>query len=141
MKNSFSFITKHISWKYVLLLVILIYILLLTVPYLPHKSVSEAHKEKAAATKYYSDTVGTERISYITDNTDALLYRLSMIEEAKDSIILSTFDFNDDQAGQDILASLLNAAKRGVNVRVIIDGISGFMDVQHNPWFLALRRS
>lgn len=138
MKNSFSFITKHISWKYVLLLVILIYILLLTVPYLPHKSVSEAHKEKAAATKYYSDTVGTERISYITDNTDALLYRLSMIEEAKDSIILSTFDFNDDQAGQDILASLLNAAKRGVNVRVIIDGISGFMDVQHNPWFLAL---
>ena len=61
-----------------------------------------------------------------------------MIEEAEKSIILSTFDFNDDEAGQDILSALLNAADRGVDIRVIVDGISGFMDVQHNPWFLAL---
>ena len=61
-----------------------------------------------------------------------------MIEEAEKSISLSTFDFNDDEAGQDILSALLNAADRGVDIRVIVDGISGFMDVQHNPWFLAL---
>ena len=74
----------------------------------------------------------------IRDSNDALLYRLGMIEEAEKSIILSTFDFNDDEAGQDILSALLNAADRGVDIRVIVDGISGFMDVQHNPWFLAL---
>ena len=50
----------------------------------------------------------------------------------------SQFCFNDDEAGQDILSALLNAADRGVDIRVIVDGISGFMDVQHNPWFLAL---
>ena len=99
MKNSFSFLAKHISWKYIVLILILIYIILLTVPYLPHKTVSEEYKEKDAAAEYYSDTSGTERIAYITDNNDALLYRLGMIEEAEKSIILSTFDFNDDEAG------------------------------------------
>lgn len=77
------------------------------------KTVSEEYKEKDAAAEYYSDTSGTERIAYITDNNDALLYRLGMIEEAEKSIILSTFDFNDDEAGQDILSALLNAADRG----------------------------
>ncbi len=46
MKNSFSFLAKHISWKYIVLILILIYIILLTVPYLPHKTVSEEYKEK-----------------------------------------------------------------------------------------------
>ena len=77
--------------KYIVLILILIYIILLTVPYLPHKTVSEEYKEKDAAAEYYSDTSGTERIAYITDNNDALLYRLGMIEEAEKSIILSTF--------------------------------------------------
>lgn len=44
MKNSFSFLAKHISWKYIVLILILIYIILLTVPYLPHKTVMEAMK-------------------------------------------------------------------------------------------------
>mgnify|MGYP007103991011 CR=1 FL=1 len=61
MKNSFSFLAKHISWKYIVLILILIYIILLTVPYLPHKTVSEEYKEKDAAAEYYSDTSGTER--------------------------------------------------------------------------------
>ena len=71
-ENSFSFLAKHISWKYIVLILILIYIILLTVPYLPHKTVSEEYKEKDAAAEYYSDTSGTERIAYITDNNDAL---------------------------------------------------------------------
>ena len=29
MKNSFSFLAKHISWKYIVLILILIYIILL----------------------------------------------------------------------------------------------------------------
>ena len=52
MKNSFSFLAKHISWKYIVLILILIYIILLTVPYLPHKTVSEEYKEKDAAAEY-----------------------------------------------------------------------------------------
>lgn len=55
MKNSFSFLAKHISWKYIVLILILIYIILLTVPYLPHKTVSEEYKEKDAALLHFTE--------------------------------------------------------------------------------------
>lgn len=41
-----------------------------------------------------------------------------MLDEAKDEIILSTFDFNADKSGQDMMASLLHAADRSVSVRI-----------------------
>ena len=95
-------------------------------------------RKSYAKQSFYSDTAGTERVAYINDNTDALLYRLHMLDEAKDEIILSTFDFNADKSGQDMMASLLHAADRGVSVRILVDGISGFLDVKRNPWFQAL---
>lgn len=41
-----------------------------------------------------------------------------MLDEAKDEIILSTFDFNADKSGRDMMASLLHAADRSVSVRI-----------------------
>ena len=83
MKNSFSFLAKHISWKYIVLILILIYIILLTFPYLPHKTVSEEYKEKDAAAEYYSDTSGPERFyERLKQETTDLLY----IHKSADSI-------------------------------------------------------
>lgn len=128
---------KSLSLKHFILIFILLYLAALIVPYIPHKKVSESFRSSFSERQFYSDTVGTERAAYIDDNTEALLYRLRMIEEAQDEIILSTFDFNPDHAGKDILAALRNAADRGVSVRIIVDGISGFLDFRGNPWFQA----
>lgn len=138
MKKYVTAVMKYLTWKRVVLLIVLIYILLLVIPYITHKKVSESYQSNFSKQSFTSESVGTERISYLNDNTDALLYRLRMMEEAEKSIILSTFDFDDDEAGNDVIAALLHAADRGVHVRVIVDGVSGFMDVQHNPTFLAL---
>ena len=121
-----------------LLMVFLFYLCLVAIPYIPHKKVSEEYKEQFDTADYYSEKPGTERISYVDDNTEALIYRLKMIEEAKEEIILSTFDFNADTGGKDVMAALLHAAERGVRVRVIVDGISGFLDMRGNPYFQAL---
>ena len=121
-----------------LLMVFLFYLCLVAIPYIPHKKVSEEYKEQFDTADYYSEKPGTERISYVDDNTEALIYRLKMIEEAKEEIILSTFDFNADTGGKDVMAALLHAADRGVRVRVIVDGISGFLDMRGNPYFQAL---
>ena len=72
------------------------------------------------------------------DNTDALLYRLNLIDQAEKEIIFSTFDFNVDEAGKDIMASLLSAAERGVRIRMLVDGFSGMLDVNNSPWFEAM---
>ena len=114
----------------IIFILILIYIALLTVPYLRHKKVSENFQNDFSQREFYSSQAGSERIAYINDNTDALLYRLQMIEQAEQEIILSTFDFNADKGGKDVMAALMSAADRGVKVRVIIDGFSGFLDVK-----------
>lgn len=134
------FFLKFLTPGRIILILVLVYIALLTVPYLRHKEVSEEFKNHFKERDFYSQTTGAERIAYINDNTDALLYRLNMIEQAQEEIILSTFDFNADKGGKDIMAALLHAADRGVKVRVIVDGFSGFLDVQWkgNDWFQAL---
>lgn len=135
-----GFSVKKILKKHGLLLFILIYVGSLTIPYLPHKKVSASFKKQFSSREFYSPAVGTERVAYIPDNTDALLYRLNMINNAKKEIILSTFDFNADKAGKDVMAALYHAADRGVKVRVIVDGFSGLLDMklQSREWFEAL---
>jgi len=105
--------------------------------YLWHKEVSESYQKEFAKKTFTSETTGNERIDYIEDNMEAMVYRLQMIETAEERIILSTFDFDADEAGLRVLAALLNAADRGVSVRVIVDGLSGLMDFYGNAHFQA----
>lgn len=78
------------------------------------------------------DAAPSERILCINDNTDALLWRLRLIEAAKEEIILTTFDFGADQSGTDIMSALLHAADRGVRVRILVDGIYGSFKLHNN---------
>ena len=66
---------------------------------------------------------GQERILNIENNVDALVWRLRLIESAKENIMLSIFDFRGDNSGQDMMAALLNAADRGVKVQILVDGM------------------
>ncbi|MDC8786664.1 cardiolipin synthase ClsB [Roseateles koreensis] len=44
------------------------------------------------------------------------------IDQAQREVWLATYIFNDDSAGQNLVASLQGAAARGVKVRVVVDG-------------------
>ena len=70
-------------------------------------------------------TDAAERVCIVDDNEDALLWRLRMIQEAKKEIVLVTFELRDDTSGRAIMAALLNAADRGVSVRILVDGVDG----------------
>lgn len=129
---------KHIGKIVAVFLVA--YVGALTLPYVGHKKVSGNIKKEFQAEDCYGDTKGQERVAYINDNVEALKYRLKMISEAKEEVILSTFDFNADSSGKDVMCALLEAAERGVKVRVIVDGENGFLDmkVKSAEWFQAL---
>lgn len=79
-----------------------------------------------------------ERICVIDDNSDALYWRLNLIDSAKEEIIFSTFDFRDDNSGQDMMAALYHAADRGVHIRILIDGVIGKMKLWNSDNFKAL---
>lgn len=79
-----------------------------------------------------------DRAVILEDNSEALIERVRMIRNAKERIILSTFDFRPDISGKLLLAALLDAADRGVSVRVVVDGVSGLLRMEQNPYFFAL---
>ncbi len=79
-----------------------------------------------------------ERVLCIDDNRDALVWRLRLIGEAEREIILSTFDFRTDNSGTDLLAALNDAAERGVNVKILVDGLSGDRNLRRSELVGAL---
>lgn len=60
-------------------------------------------------------------ISILDIGEDSLLARIHLIRAAKESIILQTFIWDDDEVGQLIFMELLKAARRGVKVRLVLD--------------------
>lgn len=80
----------------------------------------------------------SERVLCLEDNQDALLWRLRVIESAQNRLELATYDYRDDESSRDVVSALLQAAQRGVQVRIVVDGISGFSHVQGSSGFQAL---
>lgn len=79
-----------------------------------------------------------ERILCIDQNMDALIWRLRVIEAAKKELVFVTFDTEDDLSGRALMAALLHAARRGVKIRMLIDGISGRLHQKKNDCFMVL---
>lgn len=65
-------------------------------------------------------TVGNHVLS-IEDGYDALLLRVHLIRQAKRSIDLQTFIWKNDESGRLMICELVEAARRGVRVRIIAD--------------------
>ena len=69
-----------------------------------------------------SAEVGGTRISVIERGSERLRTILQMIGEAKSSIRLLFYIFNGDDSGTQVRDALVEAASRGVKVRLLIDG-------------------
>jgi phosphatidylserine/phosphatidylglycerophosphate/cardiolipin synthase-like enzyme len=66
----------------------------------------------------------------IDQGPDAMLARLNLIRAATTRIDLQTYIFDEDDAGQLVLDELLRAARRGVQVRVLLDQLSALRRVE-----------
>lgn len=79
-----------------------------------------------------------ERATIIEENNEALLQRIRLIQNAREEIILSTFAFHSDESGKLIMGALLEAANRGIKVRILADGFESWTAMEWNPYFYAL---
>ena len=102
---------------------------------------TDEDKEELSVDNIWKTRTEPEMAKVIEDNGEALLERIKLISNAKEEIILSTFDFRADDSGKLILGALLDASERGVSVNVIVDGVSGFLRMNGNPYFEALAAS
>jgi phosphatidylserine/phosphatidylglycerophosphate/cardiolipin synthase-like enzyme len=61
------------------------------------------------------------RVAIIGNGYDALLLRVHLIRQAKTSIEVQTFIWTNDECGRLMMCELIEAARRGVKVRIIAD--------------------
>lgn len=125
--------------KWVILVVVLIFayeLLGAIVPFVHPKRVEgELPKTETFYGNEYRETI--DRAAVIESNKEALALRLSMFEEAKESIVMATFDIREGESTSDIFASLFAAADRGVKVKIIVDGMYGLLHMSGKELFKA----
>lgn len=122
----------------VLLCYLLYFILCVTLPFAKMKDVSEEFRSNFTTDLFYSDTTGVDRAKVVEDSLDALNIRLTMLEEAKERIIFSTFSIKQDETAAKVCSALYAAAERGVQILLLGDGLSCTVDMGKNPMFFAL---
>lgn len=110
-------------------------------PFARQPKVTEKTKKELEVERFYSDQPSGERAKVISDNGEALDERLRLISQAEEEIILSTFEFDSDTSGTQMIAALADAADCGVKVRVLVDGFPYLTTMWGNPKFLALAQT
>jgi cardiolipin synthase len=63
------------------------------------------------------------RITPLCNGDEAFPAMVRAVDEARDSVLLSTYIFDNDSSGRQFLAAFARAAARGVEVRVLIDDV------------------
>lgn len=65
-----------------------------------------------------------DRVKLIEAPKEGALVRLELIDHARESIDIAYYTFRNGKLAKMILASILNAANRGVKVRILLDSLS-----------------
>lgn len=125
--------------KVVIIVGVLLFVVLgALLPFVRQPEVTEETKESLDLSRFYSDELSRERAKVISQNGEALEERIRLISQAEKRIILSTFEFDSDRSGKIMLAALMDAAKRGVEISILADGFPYLTSMWGNPYFLAL---
>lgn len=107
-------------------------------PFYNPKSVSSDYSDAINPQAFYGSAAGPDRAAVIESNQDALDVRLAMIEDAREEIIITTFDIRSGDSTTDLFSALYAAAGRGVTVRIIVDGMSGLVHMSTEPLFYVI---
>ena len=124
MKKSF----KLFKFGYKLLIVYLIYCLIFAyLPYIKGKEISSESKT-TIQTKLESPVDSNLKVKYIDEGEEALQTRLAVIKKAESTLDMSTYLIKNDESSDLIIGGLLDAADRGVKVRMVVDAkMNGMM--------------
>lgn len=128
------------KYTVVLSVCLIIGLLLLAVmaPFLSYEKVSEETKKKFSLERFYHDGESVDRAMLMETNMSAWDERIRLMNMAQNRIILSTFDMREGESTKDIASMLLKKADEGVQVKILVDGVSGFMRMNGKDFFYAL---
>lgn len=73
--------------------------------------------------RFFSESVGQDRVVLIEDMENAGLARVNIIQNAEETLDISYHAMDKGVSSNILVASILEAADRGVKVRLLLDGI------------------
>jgi cardiolipin synthase A/B len=76
---------------------------------------------KVVGTVVFKPLLFGNRVNPLVNGDEAFPAMAEAIESARESIALATYIFDNDSVGKRVAAALIAAAKRGVEVRVLVD--------------------
>ncbi|NLO85332.1 MAG: phosphatidylserine/phosphatidylglycerophosphate/cardiolipin synthase family protein [Clostridiales bacterium] len=91
--------------------------------------VSSPSKTAGASAEINTSSASGDRATIIETGSGAMDARLNLIANAETSLTIGTYLFADDQSGRTITSALLNAADRGVHIRILTDGMIGAVNL------------
>lgn len=87
------------------------------------KKLSADYINRSSLDRFYSDKLGPDRGILIDNPLDAGLARLKIIDSAKESLNISYFSIESGEAPNLFFGALIDAADRGVEVNILLDGL------------------
>jgi putative cardiolipin synthase len=77
--------------------------------------------------RFFGDQPSQDRVVLVEKRYESGLARINLIESAKDTLDISYFMISPGLAGSIFHTCIVNAADRGVQVRILLDGVSNRM--------------
>lgn len=96
-------------------------------PYFAKKDLNSVFKRDIDNYDFYSDKPCVDRVALVEEPGISLAVRVKMISEATKTLDIAYYSLNMGKTTDYFLAAVLDAAERGVKVRILLDGIfNGF---------------
>ena len=97
--------------------------------YLSRESARGPVSDETVSRHSSGEQLGFSTARLITANDEAFLSKLEMVEDAEESIEAAYYIFADDYTSSAFARELINAARRGVRVRLLLDYSSTYKDL------------
>lgn len=140
--QKFKNLSKKKKIRYSILSILIFYLVYViisaTIPFVNPPEVSDEFKHSLNLNDFYSDTTSVDRAAVVETSQDALDVRIHMINQAKEKIAISSFSIKHDRSCKEIASVILDAANRGVKVQILVDGLTGNIDMASDPIYYAL---
>lgn len=136
MKEGRVKIGKYI-WRAIVLY--LVYVLCTGVfPFLRPRSVSDTFAASVSTSGFFGDRPCTDRVALVESPSESFETRIHILDEAKKRIDVSYYAIHMGESTDLFLGALLDAADRGVHVRIFVDGQFGGLTSFHRSYATAL---
>ena len=105
-------------------------------PFMVRKEIGINYSSTFNSAAFYGNEEISAKVKLIESSSSAWEERIRLLNSARSSIILSTFDFRSDESGKDILSILYNSANKGVKIKLLLDGFNYWQHLAGDDYFI-----